>query len=219
MITLYGVARSRATRPLWMLYECGAGFAHVPVIQSYRLADPDAADAPLNTATPAYLAINPSGQVPTLEDDGLVLTESLAICLHIARRHGGDLGPRHWREEAEADNWALFAATSIETAAIGILYTFMDKAQDSPDGQARIAAAAEALQRPLRRLEAHLAGAEWMMGGRFTVADVMVAECLRYATIHAPLLAPFPAIAAWHARCRTRPAYQKMWAQRLAEPE
>ena len=219
MPTLYGVARSRATRPLWMLYECGAAFAHVPVIQSYRLADPAAPDAPLNTASPAYLAVNPIGQVPAYEDEGLVLTESLAICLHIARRHGGDLGPRDWREEATAENWALFAATAVEGAAIGILYTFMDKLQDTPEGQAKIAASAEALQRPLRRLEAHLAGAEWLMGGRFTVADVMVAECLRYGTIHKPLLDAFPAVAAWTDRCRARPAWQRMWAQRLAEPE
>ncbi|HMO07078.1 MAG TPA: glutathione S-transferase family protein [Paracoccaceae bacterium] len=219
MLTLYGVARSRATRPLWMLHECGAEFAHVPVIQSYRLEDPGAADAPLNTASPAYLAINPLGQVPALDDDGLVLTESLAICLHIARTRGGDLGPRDGREDALAENWALFAATGVEAAAIGILYTFMDKLQDTEEGQAKIAAAVEALQRPLRRLEAHLAGTDWIMGGRFTVADVMVAECLRYGTIHAPLLVSFPAVAAWHTRCRERPAYQKMWAQRLAEPE
>lgn len=218
MLTLYGVARSRATRPLWLLHEIGMEFRQVPVIQSYRLADPAAADAPLNTASPAYLAVNPQGQVPALEEDGLVLTESLAICLHIARRHGGDLGPRDWREDSEMTNWALFAATAVEAVAIGILYTFMDGQQDTPEGQAKIAAAAEGLQRPLRRLEAHLAGREWLTGDRFTVADLMVAECLRYGAVHAPLLEPYPAVAGWLARCQAREGYKKMWAQRLAEP-
>ncbi|MFN4159931.1 MAG: glutathione S-transferase family protein [Gemmobacter sp.] len=217
MLTLYGVARSRATRPLWLLHEIGMEFAHVPVVQSYRLADPTAEDAPLNTASEAFLKVNPQGQVPAMEEDGLVLTESLAICLHIARRHGGALGPADWREEAEAVNWALFAATSVESVATGILYTHMDGAQDTPEGQARIAAAVEGLQRPLRRLEAHLAGRDGMMGGRFTVADICVAECIRYGAVHAPLLAPFRGVAAWLARCHARAGYQKMWAMRMAE--
>ena len=218
MLTLYGVARSRATRPLWLLYEIGMDFTHVPVIQSYRLPDPAATDAPINTASPAFLAVNPRGQVPAMEDDGLVLTESLAICLHIARRHGGDLGPQDWREEALAANWALFAATAVESTATGILYTFMDGQQDTPEGKAKMAAAVDGLQRPIGRIEAHLATRDWLMGERFTVADLMLAECLRYGALHAPLLAPFPATAAWLARCQARPGYQKMWAARLAEP-
>ncbi|QYK43121.1 MAG: glutathione S-transferase family protein [Paracoccaceae bacterium] len=218
MITLYGVARSRATRPLWLLHEIGLDFAHVPVIQARRLADPAAADAPLNTASPAFLAVNPQGQVPAMEDDGLVLTESLAICMHIARRHGGPLAPQDWREAAEIDQWALYGATGLEGPGVEILYTFMDKLEDTPQGKARIAAATEVLQRPLNRLEQHLAGREWLVGGRFTVADVMVAECLRYGALHKPVLAPFPAVSAWLARCQARPAFQKMWAQRSAEP-
>src|ERR1700712_3979238 len=111
MITLYGVYRSRATRPLWLLAECGVDFTHVPVIQSNRLDQPKAADAPYNTASPHFLAINPIGQIPVLVEDGLILTESLAITLYIARRFGGDLGPRSDAEAALMEQWALFAAT------------------------------------------------------------------------------------------------------------
>lgn len=218
MITLYGVYRSRATRPLWLLFELGLDFTHVPVTQSYRLPDPLAPDAPMNTASPAFLAVNPLGQVPAMTEDGLVLTESLAICMHIARRHGGALGPADWREDALMTNWAMFAATAIEGTAINILYTHMDGAQDTDEGRARIATAVEGLKRPLARLEAHLEGGDWLMGGRFTVADLMVAECLRYGAIHKPLLAPYPKVAAWLARCQARPAFQKMFAGRNAEP-
>jgi glutathione S-transferase len=218
VITLYGVYRSRATRPIWLLNELGMDFTHVPVTQGYKLADPLAPDAPLNTQSPEYRKINPQGQIPAMTEDGLVLTESLAICLHIARRHGGALGPADWREDALMTNWALFAATAIETVAIGILYTYMDAAQDSDDGRARIAAAVDGLQRPLARLESHLDGQDWLVGNRFTVADLMVAECLRYAAIHKPLLDPYPRVAAWLARCQARPACQKMFAGRNAEP-
>ena len=218
MLTLYGVHRSRASRPIWLLHEIGMTFTHVPVIQSYRLPDPQAEGAPFNTASPAFLKVNPSGQVPAMDEDGLVLTESLAICLHIARRHGGDLGPGDDRESAQAENWALFAATSLETPGIDIFYTYADGLTETPEGAARIVAGVEALRRPMARLEGHLAGRDWLMGERFSVADVMVAECLRYGSAHKPMMQAHPLAAAWLARCQSRPAFQKMMTARLAEP-
>ena len=218
MLTLYGVHRSRASRPVWLLHEIGLAFTHVPVIQSYRLPDPQAADAPFNTASAAFLKVNPMGQVPAMDDGGLVLTESLAICLHIARRHGGDLAPQDDRETALAENWALFAATSLETPGIDILYTYADRLADTPDGAARIAAAVTALTRPMARLESHLTGRDWLMGDRFTVADVMVAECLRYGSAHKPMMEAHPLTAAWLSRCQSRPAFRQMMTARLAEP-
>ena len=218
MLTLYGVHRSRASRPIWLCHEIGLSFTQIPVIQSYRLPDPQAADAPFNTASAAFLKINPSGQVPAMDDGGLVLTESLAICLHIARRHGGDLAPQGDRETALAENWALFAATSLETPGIDILYTYADGLADTPDGAARIAAGVTALTRPMARLESHLAGRDWLIGERFTVADVMVAECLRYGAAHKPMMDAHPLTAAWLSRCQSRPAFQKMMTARLAEP-
>jgi glutathione S-transferase len=93
MSTLYGVFRSRASRPIWLLYELDEAFEHVPVIQAYRLKDAKAADAPFNTASPAFLKVNPIGQIPAWVEGDLVLTESLAITNHIARTRGGPLGP------------------------------------------------------------------------------------------------------------------------------
>lgn len=217
MLTLYGVAQSRASRNLWLLYEIGMEFRQVPVIQAYRLPDPSAPDAPLNTASPAFLAVNPQGQVPAMEEDGLVLTESLAICLHIARRHGGALGPQGEAETALAEQWALYAATALEPPGIEVYFTYRDNAVETDAGQAALAAATVKLARPLARLAATLGGQDWLMGGRFTVADIMVAECLRYAAMHRPIVDAYPAIAAWLARCQSRAAFQKMWAARLDE--
>lgn len=208
MITIYGCYRSRASRPLWLLGEIGADFRHVPVIQAYRLADATAADAPLNTASPNFLAVNPMGQIPAMVEGDLLLTESLAICQHIARTRGGALGPQTAAEQALCDNWMLFAATSIEAEALAIL-----QASDP----ARIAASADRLARPFARLEAWLTGRDWLLD-RFTVADIMVAECARYAQGHAPLMAAYPALAGWLSRCQARPAFQAMWTARLAEP-
>lgn len=218
MLTLYGVYRSRALRPLWLLAEAEARFTHVPVIQAYRLEDAASPGAPLNTASPDFLAINPIGQIPALRDGDLLLTESLAICLHIARKHGGALGPASDDEASLMENWALFAATAIEPAAIEILYTFRDRQQDTPTGEGILRIATEKLKRPLARLERHLEGRDWLLD-RFTVADIMVEECLRYGQPHGPLLAGFPNVARWLKACQARPAFQRVWAARNGEPE
>ncbi|PLL11428.1 glutathione S-transferase [Tabrizicola sp. TH137] len=214
MITLYGVYRSRATRPLWLLHETGTPFTHVPVIQAYRLPDPGAADAPLHTAAPDFLKINPQGQIPVMQEGALILTESLAISLYLARRHGGDFGPQDDAETAQMEQWALFAATSVEGPALEIL-----QAPAGTMGEGIVTVAAEKLRRPLGRLNAHLAGRDWLVGNRFTVADINTAECLRYAQGHAALIAEFPEVDRWLKAAQARPAFQKMWAGRMAEPE
>ena len=218
MITLYGVFRSRATRPIWLLYELDQPFAHVPVIQAYRLPDARASDAPLNTASPEFLKIAPMGQIPVMQDGDLVLTESFAITLHLARTSGGDLGPRSNAEAALMEQWALFGASAIEVPALEITYAVADGGLQNPEGQAIIALAAEKLRRPLARLQAHLAGASHLVGDRFTVADINLAECIRYAQSHPTLLDEFPAVKAWLDRCQARPAFQRMWQARMAEP-
>lgn len=218
MITLYGVFRSRASRPIWLLYELGQPFTHVPVIQAYRLPAAGAPDAPLNTASPAFLKVNPLGQIPAYVEDGLVLTESLAITNHIARSFGGDLGPLTPAEAALVDQWTLLAATAVEAPALEIMLVANAGGDRSPEGQAAIAIAAEKLRRPLHRLEDHLKDRGNLVGNRFTVADLNLAECLRYAQAHPTLIGEFPAVEAWLKACQARPAFQRMWAARLAEP-
>ena len=219
MITLYGCLRSRATRPWWLLAEAGAEFTHEPVIQAYRLADPASAEAPFNTASPGFLEINPLGQIPVLVDDALVLTESLAMSLYLARKLGGPLGPGDLAEEGQMLQWAFLAGTGVEGPALDILVTVARGEAETDAGRARLAAATEALARPCARIEAHLAASgDWLVGGRFTVADTALSECLRYAQPHPPALAPFPLLRDWLARCQARPAFQAMMQAREAEP-
>lgn len=217
MLTLYGVLRSRATRPLWLLAEAGKTFAHVPVIQSYRLADPAAPDAPLNTLSPDFLKISPQSAVPVMMDGDLVLTESLAITLYLARQYGGTLGPQTPAELAQAEQWALFGGISIDLPGIDIIYTYADGLADTPDGATKIAAAVDRLSRPLARLESHLSTNDHLIGTRFTVADIMVAECLRYSQPHKPLHTAYPNTFAWLTRCQSRPAFIDLMARRNAE--
>ena len=218
MITLYGVSRSRATRPLWLLAETATPFTQVPVLQAYRLTGANAGWTGLTTASPAYLAVNPLGQIPALADGDVVLTESLAITLYLARKYGGPLGPQSDIETAQMEQWALFAATSVESPALEIFYPIAEGRDTTPEGAALVAVASEKLRRPFTRLQAHLAAHPYLVGNRFTAADINTAECVRYAQGATTLMAGFPAVTAWLDRCQSRPAFKSMWASRIAEP-
>jgi glutathione S-transferase len=217
MLTVYGVYRSRASRVIWLAYEMGLEFRHVPVIQAYRLADPQAPDAPLNTRSPAFLAINPNGHIPSIDDDGLILHESLAINLYLARKHGGARGPADHAEDGLMGMWALWAATEVEPHSIQILYHRVGKPPAERDPAVAEAAVA-ALRAPFAVLDRHLAASGFVVGGRFTVADINVAEVVRYAMPAPELFADAPALRRWLAACHDRPAFKRMMAEREREP-
>ncbi|MBY0338207.1 MAG: glutathione S-transferase family protein [Acetobacteraceae bacterium] len=217
MITIHGVLRSRASRNIWLLEEMGTPYRHVPVIQAYRLPDPAAPDAPLNTRSPAFLALNPNGRIPAMEEDGLVLNESLAINLYLAKRHGGDLGPRDAAEDGEMTAWTLWAVTEAEPHAIQVLYNRVGN-PTAPKDPARADAAVAALRAPFAVLDAALAKDGFVVGGRFTVADVNLAEVFRYAQPAPELFEAAPRVKDWLARVQARPAFRRMWALRDAEP-
>ena len=215
-LKIYGVLRSRATRPIWMAKELGIPFEHVPVIQVYRLPNSDASDAPLHTRSPAFLAVNPNGLVPCIDDDGLVLNESFAITLYLARKHGGTLAPRDLREEGLMLQWTLWAATEVEMPA---LRAMQNGAAVKTRDAAVYAASVAVLGSKLAVLDRALgAGGGHLVGGRFTVADLNVAEVVRYAQAAPELFADLPHVRAWIAACQARPAFRAMMAAREAEP-
>jgi glutathione S-transferase len=218
MITIHGVYRSRASRNIWLLEEIGCDWRLDPVIQAYRLPDPAAPDAPPNTLSPGFLALSPQGAIPVMEDGDLVLTESLAINLHLARTYGGDLGPRDPSEDALMQQWALYGATAVEPSALLLMYAHVDGKGGSAEGRAEIAGLVEKLRRPMAVIEAHLVAHGSMVGDRFTVADINMAEIVRYAASDAGLMADYPRISAWLADLHARPAFQRMWTRRNAEP-
>lgn len=219
MLTIHGVTRSRASRIIWLCHELGLPFRQSPVIQAYRLADALAPDAPLNTRSDAFLALSPAGAVPVIEDGELILSESMACTLHLARKSGHAVGPADGIEDALMMQWSFFAATSIEPDALTILFLHGRTAQQDDSDAALVAEAADRLLRPLRVLEEHLPRHGHLVGDRFTVADLNMAEVVRYAQGHAGLMAQSPAISAWLDRCQARPAFRRMWQARTAEPE
>jgi glutathione S-transferase len=213
MLTIYGVYRSRASRNIWLAEELGIPFKQVPVIQHYRTVPAGM----LHTQSPEFLKINPNGLIPSIDDDGLVLHESLAINLYLARKHGGPVAGATVAEEGEIAMWSLWAATGVEPHAINVLYHRLGNPSGVKDP--KIAdAAVESLKGPFAVLEKALAKSGWLVGDRFTVADINAAEIVRYAQAAPELFEGAPKVKAWLAACQARPAFKKMWAARDAEP-
>ncbi|CAN7642026.1 glutathione S-transferase family protein [Bosea sp. LjRoot9] len=216
-LTIYGCYRSRASRNIWLANELGLTFTHVPVIQAYRVPDPQAPDAPLHTRSADFLKVNPNGHVPSIDDDGFKLHESLAINLYLARKHGGPLAPKDAQEEGLAVMWALWAATECETHALNLQYHLAAYPPEKRKPEVAAAALA-ALAAPFAVLDQTLAqGGGFVMGGRFTVADINLAEVIRYAKPATQLFEAAPHVKAWLEACQARPAFTAMWQARDAE--
>ena len=217
MLKLYTTYRSRGARNIWLAKELGIPFEVVPVIQAYRLLNRPMGVPPLNTRSPEFQRLNPRGQIPVMEDGGLVLTESLAINLYLARKHGGPLAPADVGEEGQMMMWTLWAVTGAEERGLTILQNRVGRPADERDEGAAGDAEADLRDRfPV--LDAALAKTGWLVGGRFTVADINVAEIIRYAMPAPQLFADNPNVKAWLEACHARPAFKQMWATREAEP-
>ena len=219
MLTIYGVYRSRASRNYWLAGELGLPFASVPVVQARRVDDPQAADAALNTQSPDFLAVNPTGLIPCIDDGGFVMTESLAINLYLARKHGGPLSGQTVTEEAEMLQWTMWAATEVEPHAVKIILALDTKVAESEQGRLTIRAATKALKKCFKRLDQHLAATGQVVGDRFTVADLNLAEVFRYAMSQPELFEAAPNVRAWLERCQSRAAFRAMMETRQGEPE
>lgn len=217
MLKIYGLYRSRATRNIWLCGELGIPFTLVPVIQSDRAASPGAAGIALNSKSPEFLKINPNGHIPSIDDDGLILHESLAINLYLAKKHGGPLAPANIAEDGLMTTWTAWALTEVEPRTIQILYNRVAKPVDQRDPELADASV-EALKAPFAVLDKALAATGYVVGGRFTVVDINIAECVRYAAAAPELFEANPNVKAWLAKVQARPAFKAMMAKRDQEP-
>jgi glutathione S-transferase len=217
MLKIYGLYRSRATRNIWLCDELGIPFELVPVIQADRPAGAATAQFPLTTKSPEFLKINPNGHIPSVDDDGLILHESLGINLYLAKKHGGPLAPANIAEDGLMTTWTAWAMTEVEPRSIQVLYHRVAKPADQRDPKIADANVA-ALKAPFAVLDKALAESGYIVGGRFTVADINVAECVRYAMAAPDLFETNPNVKAWLAKVQARPAFKAMMAKRDAEP-
>jgi glutathione S-transferase len=192
-LKVYKQTQSRALRALWMVEELGVPYEHVP---TRFVGESKAAD---------FLQVNPNGRIPAIDDDGICVWESMAINLYLARRFGGPLAPVDLREEAMALQWSFWVMTEVEKNLLQALFhtTGMMGAEKNA---AKAAGYVALLDAPFKVLDAELAAREYLMGDRFTVADLNVASVLLWTRLAQIDLAAYPALAGWLGRCTQRPA-------------
>jgi glutathione S-transferase len=195
-LKIYGIAASRAVRTLWCAEELGLPYEHIKL----SFNDPAIKE-------PAFLALNPNGAIPVIDDNGVVVWESLAINLYLAERYGaGGLGPSGFEEEAQILQWTFWAAAEIESQTrIWFQHTiYLPEAERRAEA---VAGALEAIGKKLAVAEQVLASRQWLVADRFTVADLNLAAVLmRLKELGGEA---YPSLCAWHARCMARPAAQR----------
>jgi glutathione S-transferase len=197
---LYYVPKTRATRPRWVLEELGVPYELV------RLEP-----GPAGTRAPEHFARHPLGHVPVLEDRGHLVFESGAICMHLADLFPEKrlLPPPGSVERAEAYQWVLYAATEMEPP-LSALSAEARKAEEERD-PAVAAAARQRFQQAAEPLEKALGARNWLVGESFSIADVMVGATLAWGRSFR-LPDGLPAVEAYLARLRARPAWRRALA-------
>jgi len=203
MITLYGfrkifpegIGETKDLRVQWALEESGLPYR-------FHALDHTAGDLD----TEAYGKMNPFRQVPVIDDDGYVLTESAACVLYVAEKSGA-LMPGDFQGRLRVTQWCFAAVASIEPTFVtqDMLAIFGNADKHLDDEVAKLA------RRWLGGAEQRLDGRTWIATDAFSAADIMLTGVLR--TIRkSDQLAPFPNLTAHYARCCARPAWQKTLA-------
>lgn len=209
MITLYGFkaifaggeGETKDLRAQWALEETGL---------YYRVYALDQTAGDLDTD--AYRAISPFRQVPVIDDDGFVITESAAIVLYLAEK-AGKLIPSDPQGRMRVTQWCFVAAATVEPTL-----TCRDPVEIFDPGNATLGTETRKLaDRWLGGVDQRLEGREWIATDEFSAADIMMAGVLR--TIRkTDLMGGFARLKAYYDRCFARPAWQRtlgMYADRF----
>jgi glutathione S-transferase len=197
LIKLYGIRQSRALRCLWALEELGVPYENVPT------------NFATDAKKPEYLAINPNGRIPALVDGDLVLFESMAINLYLAKKYDTkDLYPKSAADEARAVQWSFWGMTEIEPSLLQVLmHRVFLPAPQRDEGVAK--ASEEKLAPAFRVLDGALAGRKHLLGDAFTIADLNVASVMSWALLGKVDFARTPNAGRWLKECCARPAFTK----------
>lgn len=151
---------------------------------------------------PEFLALNPFGQVPVLEDDGTIIPDSHAILIYLARKHGrSDWLPTEPAAAAAVQRWLSVAAGELAygPAAARLINLFGAKLNaDEVIGRAHLL---------LSRLEAHLTGRDWLVGTAPTIADVALYSYLVRAPEGNVDLSAYPQVNAFLRRIEALPGF------------
>jgi len=192
-----GLARDMRVR--WALEEVGQPYG-VRLVQFAEMKED------------AHLRRNPFGQIPTYEEGDLTLFESGAIVLRIAETHSGLL-PAEAGARSRAIMWLMAALNTVEPPVVDRSMVMILE-REEPWFEARLARIENAIRTRLSQLSRHLGDAEWL-DGTFSAGDLMMVTVLMRAALSG-IVDEYPNLAAYLARGRARPAFERAFAAQLA---
>jgi len=200
MLEVYGFSRvnefargnTRDLRVLWALEEMALPYEIVGIDHPNHELD-----------TPEFRAKNPFGQLPVIVDDGVVVTESGAILLYLARKTG-KLMPRDLAGEAQVLRWSLAALNTIEVPVLTSWFVDMYEGKGTKPSDALKAWA----KMRLEQLDGWLANRRFVATDEFTVADILMTHVISAGTEQS-LLTPHPHVLSYQQRCLDRPMWKK----------
>ena len=166
--------------------------------------------------TPEYLAKNPNGDVPVIEEDGFVLYESNAIVRYLAARAAAKkLWPEDLRERADADRWMEWQSNTYSPAMRDVFWQLVRTPADKRDAAAIEGSRAKS-EKCAAILDAHLAKRRYLTGERFTAADIVVG-CGVHRWMNLPLeRVARPNLERYYGELKARPASRQVTAQALS---
>ncbi len=185
---------TRDLRVLWALEEMQLPFEVVGMDHPAHDLD-----------TEAYRRLSPFHQIPSIDDDGVVLSESAAILVYLAKK-SGRLIPDDRAGEAQVLRWCFAALDTVEMPLLALMV--LDWSADGGCGKHREFLVGW-VHRVLTNLERWFAGREFVATEGFTVADILMAHVLSAGIKDEGLIAPYPVIAAYRDRCLARPAWKR----------
>ena len=192
-LQIYGVARTRAFRALWVAEELGIAYEHRPI----EIGDAGA-------RTPEFLALNPNGRLPVIVDGDFVLPESLAITLYLAKKHSlGELYPQRLEDEARVWQWSFWAIAEVDRG-VNIWSLHAVRLPPAERNSALRDEALKVIAAPFKVLDTAVAEQPYLLGAQFTVADLNVAAVISRAADMD--LSAWPHLQTWLMRCLDRPA-------------
>jgi glutathione S-transferase len=182
----------RDIRLRWAMEEAGLAYAVSTV--------------PIENRGPDHIARQPFAQVPFLQDGGVTLFESGACLLHLAEK-SDLLMPRDAQGRADTLQWLIAGLNSVEMVSVPWWFIGLSNPAENPlDGW---------LDQRLTRLCAVLETRDYLAAGRFTVADILMADALRVKRL-LPRLVPYPALQDYVARLTDRAAFRKALDDQMA---
>src|SRR5215831_14247356 len=191
----------RDLRVRWALEEAGLSYR----TRLLKFGDQDKAD---------YRALQPFGQVPIFEEDGLILFESGAIVLHIGARSEALL-PKDAGARGRATQWLVAALNSIEPFIMNVVLIDAFYANEEW-AKLRRPGAVEFLQRRLSALSKSLGDKLYLDGDRFTAGDLMMTTVLRILK-HTDIVTSEKRLAAYVERCTARPAFKRAFSAQIGD--